>query len=73
MAIRELGLTPFHRRSFLALQRTLAGDQLGLFDDPELLSDELTDELSHDLVPVMDTGLTGDPSETPAHLVGAVQ
>ena len=35
MAIRELGLTPFHRRSFLALQRTLAGDQLGLFDDPE--------------------------------------
>ena len=30
MAIRALGLTPFHRRSFLALQRTLAGDQLGL-------------------------------------------
>lgn len=32
-AIRRLGLTPFHRRSFLALQRTLAGDQetLGLF------------------------------------------
>src|SRR6185295_2907772 len=29
-AIRALGLTPFHRRSFLALQRTLAGDQLGL-------------------------------------------
>jgi ribonuclease HII len=28
MAIRELGLTPFHRRSFLALQRTLAGDQI---------------------------------------------
>jgi ribonuclease HII len=26
-AIRALGLTPFHRRSFLALQRTLAGDQ----------------------------------------------
>ena len=54
MAIRELGLTPFHRRSFLALQRTLAGDQLGLFDDPEAcreLSDELTDELSPDLVP----------------------
>ena len=24
-AIRALGLTPFHRRSFLALQRTLAG------------------------------------------------
>jgi ribonuclease HII len=30
LAIRALGLTPFHRRSFLALQRTLAGDQLGL-------------------------------------------
>ncbi|MCI0343915.1 MAG: ribonuclease HII [Chloroflexi bacterium] len=29
-AIRQLGLTPFHRRSFLALQRTLAGDQLPL-------------------------------------------
>src|SRR6266581_932701 len=35
MAIRALGLTPFHRRSFLALQRTLAGDQLplDLFED----------------------------------------
>jgi len=35
MAIRTLGLTPFHRRSFLALQRTLAGDQLplDLFED----------------------------------------
>ena len=34
-AIRLLGLTPFHRRSFLALQRTLAGDQisLDLFDE----------------------------------------
>jgi ribonuclease HII len=30
LAIRALGLTPFHRRSFLALQRTLAGDQLPL-------------------------------------------
>ncbi|MBI2762813.1 MAG: ribonuclease HII [Chloroflexi bacterium] len=29
-AIRRLGLTPFHRRSFLALQRTLAGDQLAM-------------------------------------------
>ena len=29
-AIRAMGLTPFHRRSFLALQRTLAGDQLDL-------------------------------------------
>src|SRR5512134_1352494 len=34
-AIRALGLTPYHRRSFLALQRTLAGDQisLDLFDE----------------------------------------
>src|SRR5918994_2992977 len=29
-AVRRLGLTPFHRRSFLALQRTLAGDQISL-------------------------------------------
>jgi ribonuclease HII len=46
-AIRALGLTPFHRRSFLALQRTLAGDQLpldlfeegasGLSDAPDLV------------------------------------
>jgi ribonuclease HII len=28
--IRRLGLTPYHRRSFLALQRTLAGDQASL-------------------------------------------
>jgi ribonuclease HII len=36
-AIRRLGLTPFHRRSFLALQRTLAGDQIDLgFDADEL-------------------------------------
>jgi ribonuclease HII len=34
-AIRALGLTPFHRRSFLSLQRTLAGEQasLDLFGD----------------------------------------
>jgi ribonuclease HII len=34
-AIRRQGLTPYHRRSFLALQRTLAGDQisLDLFDE----------------------------------------
>ena len=34
-AVRAMGLTPFHRRSFLALQRTLAGDQLDL----DLLAD----------------------------------
>ena len=41
--IRRLGLTPFHRRSFLALQRTLAGDQatLDLFGE-ELHTPELT-------------------------------
>ncbi len=33
-AVRRLGLTPFHRRSFLALQRTLAGDQIGLGLEP---------------------------------------
>jgi ribonuclease HII len=38
-AIRRLGLTPFHRRSFLALQRTLAGDQLTM----DLLGSGLAD------------------------------
>jgi len=70
MAIRELGLTPFHRRSFLALQRTLAGDQLGLFGAVEDLSgvlpgdlagdlaEDLSDGWSADLVPVMDPALS---------------
>jgi ribonuclease HII len=53
-AIRALGLTPFHRRSFLALQRTLAGDQLDL----DLLADpgasaETHDLLERELMPVM--------------------
>jgi ribonuclease HII len=51
-AIREFGLTPFHRRSFLALQRTLAGDQmpLDLFNDgaPAEAEGELMDELLDD-------------------------
>ena len=51
-AIREFGLTPFHRRSFLALQRTLAGDQmpLDLFNDGAPAEDdgELMDELLDD-------------------------
>ena len=67
-AIRRLGLTPFHRRSFLALQRTLAGDQvsLDLFgDDPNegllghaLLTSEALDGLE-------DAGLVGlaDPAD----------
>src|SRR5829696_2107683 len=48
-AIRRHGLTPFHRRSFLALQRTLAGDQisLDLFDE-EVAAVNLADEL-HEL------------------------
>jgi ribonuclease HII len=53
-AIRRLGLTPFHRRSFLALQRTLAGDQLDL----DLLGDPSASPDTHELlererVPVM--------------------
>jgi ribonuclease HII len=45
MAIRALGLTPFHRRSFLALQRTLAGDQLplDLFEEGAAGLDEAMD------------------------------
>jgi hypothetical protein len=38
-AIRRQGLTPFHRRSFLALQRTLAGDQISL----DLFDEEVAD------------------------------
>jgi ribonuclease HII len=59
-AIRELGLTPFHRRSFLALQRTLAGDQLDfdLLGDPSAVP-AIHDRLEAELVPVMvdDAGL----------------
>ena len=53
-AIRALGLTPFHRRSFLALQRTLAGDQLDLdlLGDP-VASPETHELLDRELVPVM--------------------
>jgi ribonuclease HII len=46
LAIRRLGLTPFHRRSFLALQRTLAGDQLEL----DLLADPSASAESHELL-----------------------
>jgi ribonuclease HII len=53
-AIRRLGLTPFHRRSFLALQRTLAGDQLSmdLMGDPGA-SPETVELLERQLVAVM--------------------
>ena len=52
-AIREFGLTPFHRRSFLALQRTLAGDQmpLDLFNDGAPVESEADkDETLDDLI-----------------------
>jgi ribonuclease HII len=54
MAIRAQGLTPYHRRSFLALQRTLAGDQLDfdLLADPSA-SAATYDRLAGELLPVM--------------------
>jgi ribonuclease HII len=62
-AIRALGLTPFHRRSFLALQRTLAGDQLDfdLLADPAA-SPEIHEVLERELMPVMadDAALDAD-------------
>jgi ribonuclease HII len=62
-AIRRLGLTPFHRRSFLALQRTLAGDQLAfdLLADPNA-SSELHDVLEREAIPVMvDDAMLDEP------------
>jgi ribonuclease HII len=60
-AIRALGLTPFHRRSFLALQRTLAGDQLAfdLLADPNAASEATVEILEREAIPVMadDAGL----------------
>src|SRR6476661_1547652 len=60
-AIRAMGLTPFHRRSFLALQRTLAGDQLDLdlLGDPSA-SPSTHDLLERELVPVMADDATLD-------------
>src|SRR5690348_15720999 len=54
-AIRALGLTPFHRRSFLALQRTLAGDQLAfdLLADPNAASEASVAILEREAIPVM--------------------
>ncbi|HEY7132221.1 MAG TPA: ribonuclease HII [Candidatus Limnocylindrales bacterium] len=54
-AIRKLGLTPFHRRSFLALQRTLAGDQLAfdLLADPNAASEAIVEVLEREAIPVM--------------------
>jgi ribonuclease HII len=60
-AIRAMGLTPFHRRSFLALQRTLAGDQLelDLMADPAA-SPATHERLERELVPVMADDATLD-------------
>ncbi len=60
-AIRANGLTPFHRRSFLALQRTLAGDQLDfdLLGDPSA-SASIHERLERELVPVMADDATLD-------------
>src|SRR3954470_20263653 len=62
-AIRRLGLTPFHRRSFLALQRTLAGDQLDfdLLGDPAASAD-IHERLDPEAVPVMaDDAMLDEP------------
>ena len=63
-AIRRLGLTPFHRRSFLALQRTLAGDQLSmdLMGDPSA-SLETVELLERQLLPVMADDAALDASD----------
>jgi ribonuclease HII len=64
-AIRRLGLTPFHRRSFLALQRTLAGDQISLD-----LFDEMVDTFEQaDELGELDR-LDAQPGETLEHLLG---
>ena len=71
-AIRAMGLTPFHRRSFLALQRTLAGDQLDfdLLGDPSA-SPALHDRLEAELVPVMVDDAMADEADLLRLEVGA--
>ncbi len=63
-AIRAMGLTPFHRRSFLALQRTLAGDQLDLdlLADPSAVPDTY-DRLERERTPVMADDATLDAGD----------
>ena len=67
-AIRRLGLTPFHRRSFLALQRTLAGDQisLDLFDEAVASLDQ--DAEVRELDRLDGLHVLGDDSLTPDDL-----
>jgi ribonuclease HII len=71
-AIRAMGLTPFHRRSFLALQRTLAGDQLDfdLLADPNA-SDEAVGILEREAIPVMADDATLDADDLVLLDVGA--
>ena len=76
-AIRRLGLTPFHRRSFLALQRTLAGDQisLDLFDevvDTFEKADEL-DRLDGHPGETLEVLLAGAPSEAGAAAIAEAE
>jgi len=70
-AIRRLGLTPFHRRSFLALQRTLAGEQatLDLFGRG-LADSSFTIESVPESAPTA-TGPAGsrEPADRPGDLV----
>jgi ribonuclease HII len=79
-AIRRLGLTPFHRRSFLALQRTLAGDQisLDLFDevvDTFEKADELDelDRLDGHAGETLEVLLAGEPSEAGAAAIAEAE
>jgi len=79
-AIRRLGLTPFHRRSFLALQRTLAGDQisLDLFDevvDTFEKADELDelDRLDGHAGDTLEVLLVGEPSEPGAAAIAEAE
>ena len=64
--IRQLGLTPLHRRSFLALQRTLAGEQasLDLFDTEE-------DEVRELVAIPIEPGAYLDAADEPEVIVGA--
>jgi ribonuclease HII len=63
-AIRRQGLTPFHRRSFLALQRTLAGDQVSLDLFGEGLDERLLGEPTDEgpvAIPIEDLELLDTP------------
>ncbi|MES2208823.1 MAG: ribonuclease HII [Chloroflexota bacterium] len=67
-AIRRQGLTPLHRRSFLALQRTLAGDQLAM----DLVGQGLHGPRARPPVPVMASPDRPDVRDLVADLVEAI-